>query len=225
MNILFRQILFALILTLITINFSYAQEIEMDINSIVAETQKMTRSGDKMKMVWWIPEEFWVANFSHEKTITASQRNQVLDALRPYIIIAAIDGKIGPFGGVTYTPKAEIDSTIRLIDKDRNNYRYLESDKLDPDVSNFLEMMKPIVKNMLGPMGENMHFFAFSAKGLTNENIAVAKEEGTFSIKLNGEEFKYRLPLGSVLAKKTCPLYNEQLNGAWKYCPWHGTKL
>jgi len=28
-----------------------------------------------------------------------------------------------------------------------------------------------------------------------------------------------------MVGKKTCPEDQEQLNGNWEYCPWHGVEL
>ena len=78
---------------------------------------------------------------------------------------------------------------------------------------------------MLGPMGQNVHFYAFSATDNAGNRIADARKEETFSVTLTGREYKWRLPLGSLLPPKKCPLDGEILNGAYKYCPWHGAKL
>ncbi len=203
----------------------YARENHFDINSIVKETQKMTQSAEELTLVWWLPEEFWEASFSQNETITDAQIESFMSVLRPYTIVAVVDGKLGAFGGVTYSSSLDISSSIRIIDKDRNHYMPLAENKIDPDVINFMAMMKPVLKNMLGPMGENIHFFIFPGKTLLNEDIAQAKKEGFFTVKHAGKEFKWRLPLGSVLPPKRCSVDGEMLNGAWRYCPWHGVEL
>jgi hypothetical protein len=137
----------------------------------------------------------------------------------------AVDGKIGNFGGVTYESESSIRNSIRLIDNQRNNYRPLSTETVNADMKNFLSMMKPVFVNMLGPLGQNMHFFLFPPKNEAGQDIADAKKEGTFSVKLNQREFKWRLPLGSLLAPKICPVDGERLSGAWKFCPWHGVEL
>ena len=63
-------------------------------------------------------------------------------------------------------------------------------------------MMKPIFVNMLGPMGQNMHFFLFPAKDKSGNLIADAKNEGSFTVKLADRPFKWRLPLGSILPRR-----------------------
>jgi len=86
-------------------------------------------------------------------------------------------------------------------------------------------MIKPVIANTLGPLGQNMHFLLFPAKDKNGQNIAEAKKEGAFSVKLGEREFKWRLPLGSLLPPKICPKCGEKLSGAYNYCPYDGTPL
>jgi hypothetical protein len=206
-------------------NSSFAQDIKIDINAIVQETQRTSRSADEMTLIWWIPEDFWQVSFEQNPDTTAAQIEKFMKVLRPYMVIVAVDGKIGSFGGVTYKSESTIRNSIQLIDNQKNNYRPLSNEKVNADIKNFLSMMKPVLANMLGPMGQNMHFFLFPPKNKAGQEIADAKKEGTFSVKLDKREFKWRLPLGSVLAPKICPEDGEKLSGAWKFCPWHGVEL
>lgn len=206
-------------------SLSFAQDRKVDIRALTQETQKMTQSANEITLIWWIPEEYWRVSFEQAQNMTASQIEEFLKVLRPYMLIVAVDGKIGAFGGVTYKSKATILNSIQIIDREGIHYRPLIDEKIDADTKNFLSMMKPVFVNMLGPMGQNMHFFLFSSKNKKGQDIAVAKREGAFSVKLDKKEFKWRLPLGSLLPPKECPVDGEKLNGAWKFCPWHGVEL
>ena len=206
-------------------SLSFAQDRKVDINALVQETQKMSQSADEMKMIWWIPEEFWRVSFEQDPNMTAAQAEQFIKVLRPYMVIVVVDGKIGAIGGVTYKPQITIQNSIQIVDREGTHYRPLSDEKIDADTKNFLSMMKPVFVNMLGPMGQNMHFFLFPSKNKKGQNIAVAKKEGTFSVKLDKREFKWRLPLGSLLPPKVCPVDGEKMSGAWKFCPWHGVEL
>ena len=208
-----------------SINSSFAQDIKVDINALIQETQKMSQSQHEMTLVWWIPEDFWRVNFEQNPNITKAQTEEFIKLLRPYIIVVAVDGEIGNFGGVSYESESTIRNSIRLIDNQRNNYRPLSTETVNADLKNFLSLMEPVFVNMLGPLGQNMHFFLFPPKNEAGQDIADAKKEGTFSVKLNQREFKWRLPLGSLLAPKICPVDGERLSGAWKFCPWHGVEL
>ena len=52
-----------------------------------------------------------------------------------------------------------------------------------------------------------------------------AKKEGFFLVELGENEFRWRLPLSSLLPLTICPTCGEELSGAYKFCPWDGTKL
>ena len=203
----------------------FAQDRRVDINALVEETQKMSKETDEMTLLWWIPEDFWQVSFAQDPNMTAAQAEEFIRVVRPYMIVVAVDGKIGSFGGVTYKSEATLRNSIQIIDNQGTSYPPLSEEHIDADVKNFLAMMKPVFGNMLGPMGQNMHFFLFPSKNITGQNIAVAKSDGTFWVKLDKRKFKWRLPLGSLLPPKICPIDGEKLSGAWKFCPWHGAKL
>jgi len=202
-----------------------SQETKVDFNALIQETQKLSDKVDDMTMVWWIPEEYWRVSFAEDPTMTAAQTEEFLKVLRPYTLIVVVDGKMGAFGGITYKSEADLRASIQIIDNQGIRHSPLSEDKVDADTKNFLLMMKPFFANMLGPMGQNMHFFVFPAENERGQKIADAKKEGSFSAKLGKREFRWRLPLGSLLPPKMCPKCAEKCSGAWNFCPWCGTKL
>lgn len=204
---------------------SFAQDRKIDIDALVYETQKMSQAANEMTLVWWIPEEIWRGSLEQNPNITVDRTEEFLKVLRRYMIIVVIDGEVGVFGRTTYKPRTTIENNIQVIDRQGTYYRPFSDEKIDADIKNFLLLMKPLLANMLGPLGENLHFFLFPPKNQKGEDIAVAKREGAFSVKLDKREFKWRLPLGSLLPPKVCPVDGEKLNGAWKFCPWHGVEL
>ena len=74
----------------------------------------------------------------------------------------------------------------------------LMEDEIDADTKNMLQILKVILANMLGPMGQNMHFLLFPGKTDSGSRIASAKDKGQFSVKLGQKEFKWRPPLRST---------------------------
>ena len=157
-----------------SINSSFAQEIKVDINALIQETQKTSRSVDELNLIWWIPEDFWRASFEQNPNMTAAQIEEFIKVLHPYTMIVAVDGKVGSFGGVTYESESTIRNSIWLVDKQRNKYRPLSNERVDADMKNFLSMMKPVLVNILGPLGQNMYFFLFPSKTKAGHEIANA---------------------------------------------------
>jgi hypothetical protein len=214
-----------ILLFLVPVSTGLPQENKVNLNTLTQETQKMSEKADEMTLIWWIPEEFWRVSFEQDPSITADQIEEFIKVLRPYTIIVAVDGKMGTFGGITYESEQTIRSLIQITDNEGATYRPLNRNSINADCENFLAMMKPVFINMLGPMGQNMHFFLFPAENKKGKKIADAGNEGTFSVELGKRIFKWRLPLGSLLLPKICPVCKEELNGAYKFCPWDGTEL
>lgn len=224
--ILWKIVVFiATLLILGHMNLSFAQNGKVDINALAQETQKVSDSADEFTYIWWIPEEYWRAVFEQDPTMTAAQMEEFLQVLRPYMLILGVYGKVGKSGGITYMPKATIQNSIQVIDRQGIHYRPLSEEKIDADTKNFLSIMKPNYTNNLGAVGQNMHFFLFPAKDKKGHGIALAKKEGGFSVTVGKRECKWKLPLGSLLEQKVCSVDGEKLNGAWKFCPWHGVEL
>ncbi|MEW5948796.1 MAG: hypothetical protein AB1711_05215 [Thermodesulfobacteriota bacterium] len=202
-----------------------AQENKVDLNALIQETQRMSQKADEMALAWWIPEEFWQVSFARNPNMTMAQAEEFMKVLRPYTVIVVMDGKAGALGGITYKSEAAIRAGIQIKDSEGTRYRPLSEDKIDADSKNFLSIMKPVFVNMLGPLGQNMNFFLFPAENKKGQKIAEAKKEGSFSVEMGEREFKWRLPLGSLLPPKICPTCGEKLSGAYKFCPWDGASL
>ena len=208
------------------IDFVLAQDQRQELNSLIQETQKKSDRAGEMSFVWWIPQEYWQLSFSQNPSITPDQAEKVLAVFSPYTIIAVVDGKTSSVSGITYRSETEVLSNVKLKDKNGNIYLPLPDNEVSVDTKSFLAAMKPVLANVLGPMGQNMYFFVFSAKDKAGADIANAKQEGAFSVQLDGgREFKWSLPLSSLIPLKTCPTCNQKLSGAYKFCPWDGTKL
>lgn len=215
----------ALLLCCRSVSGAAGDDYEMSLEEVIKDCQKYSKQVDRMTLLWWIPEEFWRLAVSQDPTVTEEGIEEFLSVLRPYTIVVAVDGKIGAFGGLTYTPEEELFSMIRIQDSEGISYAPLYGDEVDPNVENFMAMLKPIFSNMAGAMGENMNFFVFPAETDDGGKIADPGSEGTFKVLIGDEEFRWKLPLGSLLPPKVCPRCGEKLSGAYKYCPYDGVKL
>lgn len=214
-----------LLLGLLAPAIALAAPPEVDTEALIRDTQRTSPGSDRVTMVWWIPEEFWRVSFAQEKSLTAEGVEDMLKALRPYTLVAVVDGRMGPMGSVTFKPEAEVRKQVVFVDTSGKEHRPLADDAINQDVKLFLGVMKPMLANMLGPMGESMYFFAFPARSEAGKPLADPLSEGAFAFKVADQTFNWRLPLGSLMPPKMCPRDKEVVNGAWSYCPWHGDKL
>jgi hypothetical protein len=198
---------------------------DLDLSVLIQETQRISQKPQEMTIVWWIPEEFWSATFRQNKSVTPAQAEEFLTVVRPYTVVAVCDGIVGTFGGVTYKSEEQIHAGIRLVDARGTSYVPRTGDQIDANMKNIQQMMKPILGNMLGPLGQNLHFVLFPATTEAGARIANATQKGRFQVKLGEKEFTWRLPLDALLPSKACPSCKEQCKGSWNFCPWCGAKL
>ena len=198
---------------------------DIDLMALTQETQRMSQKPDEMAMVWWIPEEFWKASLAQTPRITPTQIEEFLKVVRPYTMVAVVDGNMGAFGGITYKSEDWIRANTRLLDPQGASYAPKTEDEVDADTKNMLLMIKPVIVNMLGSMGQNMHFLLFPAKTDAGARIAPATAKGEFKVKLGSKEFKWRLPLDALLPVKICAGCKQECKGSWSFCPWCGKSL
>ncbi len=202
----------------------FAQE-AVDINAFSQEIQKNSTRTGEMTTLLWFPEEYWQLALSQSPNASATQAEEFMKVLRPYTVFAVIDGTVGTYGTVAYKTEPDIRSRIQLVDNQGNTYAPYGDDAVSAEAKGLLAIMKMGITNSMGPKGQNMYFFFFSAQGKAGQNIAQAKQEGFFSVKLGDRDFRWDLPLNSVLPPRVCPTCKKKLSGSYKFCPWDGTKL
>ena len=195
------------------------------VSDLVRETQKHSNVPGKLTMVWWLPEEFWSVSFQQSGSLTTEQQEAFLKTVRPYLLVAAVDGTIGPIGGSEFVDLESLRARIKVTDKKGRSYSPLPDDQLTGDVKNLSALLRSMFGNMLGAMGQGLHLFFFPAATTDGSSIAAATKEGTFSVEVGEQSFTWRLPLATLLSPKTCPVDGETMSGGWKYCPWHGKAL
>ena len=216
--------LFIIAFIVLTVNVG-AQDFKVSINKLTAETQQLSESPDNLKLVWWIPIEFWEAVFEQDKNMPKDQADQILQVFQQYTLLSTIDGTIGTFGDISYKTKKQIFNSLEIVDNNNNSYFPLREEIIDQQTKDVIDYIKPVLSNMLGKMGENMYFFLFQKEDNPKDRILNPIKEEKFTVKLGGEELHWSLPLSSLLKPKKCPVDNEFMNGAWKFCPFHGVKL
>jgi len=116
-------------------------------------------------------------------------------------------------------------TSVKINDAKGSSYDPINESAVLPDIKNLLQILKPIITNMLGPMGQNMHFILFQSKSKDGQPIADPTKEGILNILVAGKEFKYTAALGSVLPSKFDPKTGERFPGNYSYNPFSGSKL
>lgn len=209
-----------------TIAFSGSSSRYIDINKLYLEIQRMDRGIDMVKFVCWLPEEYWITGFTGGR-LGDGNIPWFADKIKLYVIVSVAEGKAKQGGSIDYSTEESIRKNLYIKDKHGDYYRPLIEERIDSGVKAILKTFKPRIAKSMGPAGQNMHFFVFLNKNQKGETIADVKESGVFWIRLGTKEFKWKLPLSSVLPPIICSNLKckEECSGVWNYCPWCGTKL
>lgn len=91
--------------------------------------------------------------------------------------------------------------------------------------------MKPMLKNMMGSMGEGLQFLLFPSADSTGKVFADPHKSSEIYLDVSdimgtaSSTYTWRLPLSSLSQAKYCPVGKERVEANWKFCPWHGVKL
>ena len=189
--------------------------VEIELPELVRETQQFSDAADRLTLIWWLPPEFWRVSFEATGDLTESAIEEMMEVVEPYVTVAVVQGSVGPFGAAEFQDEERVRKSLRLVDEDGEEYLPLAGEEISPDLRNFFQGMRPIMAGMMGPMGESFHFFVFPARSSDGEPIANATGQGSFTVKVSDEAFTWRLPLGSLLAPKRCPVDGERMSGAW----------
>jgi hypothetical protein len=214
-----RLLTTALLFTLPAAGQVVGKPFKVSTTDLTQELQKHTR-GDGFKLVWWIPNEFWMASSGKPGSMDA-----LIAALDPYTLVAIIDGQMSPLGAITYKPEEEIRKNVQIFDVSGKAYAPLDSNSISGDVSNVISMIKPLLSNAMGEMGKNFVFLVFPKKGKDGKPIANPTGTGRFHVKVGEENFFYRLPLAALSPKLKCKNDSELFPSNYLFCPYHGTSL
>ncbi|MAM29794.1 MAG: hypothetical protein CMC13_12290 [Flavobacteriaceae bacterium] len=202
--------------------FKEAKDVSME--ELMLETQFTTENPDKMSMIWWIPFEFWEVSNAQDPTASFDEIAALKTMLEGYEVLAVVEGDIGYFGGITYDTKENVLNSTQIEYKGEMLLQVSEK-KINSDLANFFSMMKPMVVNMFGPMGENMHFVFFENNNKSTVLPIDPKSSETVTFTLGTYVKEVTLPLNSMLLEKKCPIDKSLHSGKWSYCPFHGEKL
>lgn len=201
--------------------------VETKINAIVKETQQTVGGKDITGFVWWLPAEFWEES-AIEQGSAPEQARTSFAALHDYTMVIVAVGKVG-LGNINWRSEKEIRAGTTLRDSDGQVYQPLQ--EISGDAQGIASIVRPVLSNILGPMGQNLQILFFPAKTKSGKLIADPTQASSFSVVLTNlttqkeSEFSWRPPLTSLSPPKFCPVGKERVEANWKFCPWHGVPL
>ncbi|MDQ8204524.1 hypothetical protein [Pelagicoccus sp. SDUM812003] len=194
-----------------------------DITKLVQETQKIAQTPGNMSLVWWIPLEFWEESLDQDPRMTEEQKADFIEILEEYTVFAVVESEIGTFGSFKHKPKSEIRDNVKF-EIDGDEIEQIPYIAVNQDASNFFITMKPLMGQMMGEMGKGMEFIVFPNE-IGGERLLDPRSEGAFTFTSFGNEFKWRLPLGSLMPPMIDQSTGEEFPGNYSFNPYNGNEL
>ena len=193
------------------------------LDDLIAETQYSLDKADEsaIRMVWWVPTEFWGAVYSQDASIDDKTADEIVEMLEGYSMVIVIDGEMGTFGELTSVDADKIRGQLTLTNKDNKVFKPLKEKEISFNAKMVLNIIKPIFANLLGTMGESMEVFMFTDDG----KAIIDPYEVGGGIKYDEVDVELNLPLSALLKGEKCPEDGAEMNAKWNYCPIHGDKL
>jgi hypothetical protein len=198
---------------------------QIKLDQLVRDTQRSSSATKVLDLVWWIPPQFWSAALSQDTNTSPAVRNEITELFGKYTVVAAVRGDLGTFGVQKYATEAELRDVLQLVDAGGTRYLPLPDDKVDQRLNTLIQMLKPMFSSMLGQMGDNVNFYAFPARTPAGKLLADPMGDGNLVVRMSGEDYLFRLPLGSLLQPRRDAATGEVFPGSYQFNPYTGATL
>lgn len=202
---------------------------DVDIAALTNETQKATNA-EGVHLAWWIPPEFWAASMEREKDMPEKSRQQMLDILNRYSMLAVVQADVGPLGNFSYYDRATVTKGLKLELVSPKEISVLKPmDKVPEELDPLLKVMTPLLESAMGRLGENLNFFVYEDRK-KGARVISPYAQGAIKVTLARKDgaaldpFVFELPLDSLYVPRRCP-NGKPAHVSWVVCPWDGTKL
>ena len=205
---------------------------DVDPDSFTGDTQVSIKgAGDNhMALAWWIPIEFWDSVLSRDPTISESEKNGMLDALKGVTLMGIVQADISAFGAFKFYTKEDVETNMNLtfIDSKDKKHRLYPEKNIDSELKLVIDIFKPVLTNAMGNMGNNLHFFVLDDKSESSRKLD-PYSQGLIKIQLKTSDNvlisgDIELPVNALYVPRQCP-NGKNAHITWNYCPWSGKQL
>lgn len=194
-------------------------------NSSTRETQKAGNCAGRLTVAWWMPPEFWKITLLASGDVPVDKIDQSVASIEDVNVFLIIDGRIGGFGAIDYTVPSDLQKNLSVVDPQGQPMALIPEGKQSTSVKNLIATMGPVFTNMLGDVGKHMSFLVFEGRSKNGARRVDPTKPGVLTARFGGEDFRWRLPLGSLSLPKICPKCSETLPGNYAFCPFDATPL
>lgn len=197
----------------------------IDMQSLIKETQKTEKRQSRLTMVWWIPEEFWAEALRSDPSISEVKIRDIVKIVNQFALFVVVDGEISGFGGVLPVAEQDITNKIVLKAPDGSSLKAIPRNAWNKDLAHLLTIMRPIFAQMLGRYGDGLYFMVFREQNARGKRQLDPTSEARFSVSYSKLTFRWRLPLGAFLPDKVDPETGEEFPGNYRFNPYTGGRL
>lgn len=215
----------ALLLTLATLSPSLAAAETINANKLVQETQQQRVEGDHQQFIWWMPSEFFVVSMQQQPGIDARMIDEIRSKMAPYTIVAVGDFRIGPLGIMDARGQSEVRADLQLVTASGEVLPVLADTEIDNTVKNFLMAMKPGIAAVTGQFGEALQLMVLPARDAQGRPLYDVRQRGALTLRYQTRDFRFRLPLASLLPEKRDPETGDHFPGDYLFNPYTGKAL
>ena len=200
---------------------------EMDLQSLMKETEHIDMRRHRMGIFWWVPPDYWELSL-RQQGYDRDRMGTIFDPFKKYNLFIVAIGDVRP-GDVTWREEADVKKSLILRDQHGNTYKALE--ETPAEMASVVELMKPVFKRMMGNFGGGLQFIFFPLKDSAGNVFADPYKSSELFldvpdfVETGPVTYTWRFPLTALSPAKFCPVGKEKVEAHWKYCPWHGNKL
>lgn len=160
-----------------------------------------SKNEKELSVAWWLPGECWRAALEKEGFLTPEELDFFLKVLKPYTIVAVVDGAIDGKGNIDCVSEAELRKTIKLYDAEGNVHRPVNNSEVNPELIVRLSMIKPLLNITKGKWRDNYSFFIFKDVKSKGQRFFDPFDSGDIVMKIKRKEYQWKTPLTALTVK------------------------
>ena len=196
----------------------------VDYGALIRDLTLTHNAGGRMTMAMWMPDDFWRAALQSGGHMSDKGISDYIAVIHPYTLVAILDAEKG-IASFRYADMDTLTNEVTIEDSHGVKYGPLPPNLVAEDVRNLIQVMRPLLTNMMGNMGQHMEFLVFPSMDNAKHLIADPKSEGSLTIHLGDLPLRYRLPLASMLPAAMDTKTGEAFPGNFHFNPYTGDKL
>jgi len=198
---------------------------DVRLDQVAQDTQRTHMGDDTMELVWVIPPVYWHVSAAQQQGLSDADRKQFISQLDDYLLVAMVRGKVGMAGIDAFAGSDTLFGDMRFLDTAGTVHAPMAPSSIPAPLKNLLAILRPVMANMLGPMGDNMHFAVFHARDAKGKPLFDPAADGRVQVRTALDTYTFRTPLGSLLPPRQDASTGESFPGDYLFNPYTGGAL